>query len=61
MRALIVIVQLALAFVAVAVAMPAILISMPAARDGLAGQALAVTIFVLVFVVIRLVWPKRRK
>jgi hypothetical protein len=59
MRALIVVLQLALTFVAVALTLPAIVVRMPAARDGVVGPALALTIFAVVFVAIRLMWPKR--
>ena len=60
MRAVIVIVQVLIVLVVIAVALPGILAMVPAARDGSTALAIAVGIGVVLFVLLRLVWPARR-
>ena len=60
MRAVIVIVQVLIVLVIIAVALPGILAMVPAARDGSTALSIAVAIGVILFVLLRLVWPPRR-
>ena len=60
MRAVIVVLQVLIVLVVVALALPGILAIVPAARDGSTALAIAVGIGVILFVLLRLVWPTRR-
>lgn len=60
MRMAVLVLQLVLTFVLTALVMPALLFSIPAARNDRLGLALMSGTAVLVFVILRLVWPRRR-
>src|SRR6185436_13163973 len=60
MKAALVLAQVLISFVIVAVTLPALMVFIPAAQDTALGPGLAVGLFVLVFIVLRLVWPRRR-
>ena len=60
MRAVIVIVQVLIVLLVIALALPGILVVVPAARDGSTALPIVVGIGIVLFVVLRLVWPARR-
>jgi hypothetical protein len=60
MRVLVLLIQLAMTFIAVALALPPILVHVPASRDAIVGPALALAIGVIVFALLRFIWPGRR-
>ena len=60
MRAVIVVVQVLIVLLVIALALPGILVVVPAARDGSTALPIAVGIGIVLFVVLRLVWPARR-
>jgi hypothetical protein len=60
MRYLIVLLQVVLAFVLTASVMPVLLVTVPAAREGRFGLVLSAAAMVIAFVLLRLVWPRRR-
>lgn len=53
--------QVVITFVLVAILVPSILVNVPAARGGVAGPTVVALLAVLLFVILRLVWPKRWK
>jgi hypothetical protein len=54
------IVQVAVSVVVVASVMPVVLLTLPSAREGRLGLASAGVMLGVAFVLIRLVWPRRR-
>lgn len=60
MRVVLTIVQIAVSFVVVASVMPVVLLALPAAREGRLGLVMMGLMLAAAFVVIRLVWPRRR-
>ena len=52
--------QLLIAFILTASFMPFVLVTLPVTRSATAGPVLGVGMLVSLFVVIWLVWPKRR-
>jgi len=60
MRMAVLVLQLLTTFVVTALVMPALLFTIPAARNDRVGLALMSGTAILVFVVLRLVWPRRR-
>jgi len=60
MRAAIVVLQILISFVLVAVTMPALMIFVPAAQDSALGPGLAFGLLVGVFIILRVLWPRRR-
>ena len=61
MRALIVFVQVLISAVLTASLMPVVLVTVPAAQDDRTGLAIVSGLFVVSFLGILLVWPKRAK
>ena len=60
MKAALVLAQVLISFVVVAVTLPALMVFVPAARDTALGPGLAIGLLVVVFIVLRLAWPRRR-
>jgi hypothetical protein len=60
MKAALLIGQILISIVIVAVTMPALVALIPAAQDTALGPGLAIGLLVTVFVILRLVWPRRR-
>jgi hypothetical protein len=60
MRIAVVTLQVLISFVLVAVTMPGLLVFVPAARNSALGPGIAVGLLVGVFIVLRLVWPRKR-
>jgi hypothetical protein len=60
MKAALLLAQVLITFVIVSVTMPAVLTYVPRARDTALGPGLAVGLLVVVFIILRLVWPRRR-
>ena len=61
MRFVIVIVQLLISAVVTASVMPALLVALPATRDRRVGLSVMAGVMAVAFVLIALVWPRRRK
>jgi hypothetical protein len=61
MRVLIVIVQILVTLVLTASVMPIILVTVPAAREERLGLTLMAGVMIIVFVLVSLVWPARRR
>lgn len=59
-RVAILVIQLAITFALVAILVPAILVNVPAARSAGVGPVVVVVLAAVVFLGLRLVWPKRR-
>lgn len=57
---LIAILQLCLSLAVSGFVMPLILVSVPPARDNRVGLVLATALIATTFVVVRVLWPKRR-
>jgi len=53
--------QVLIAFVLTALAMPVILVAVPATRDSVVGPVLGGGLLVVLFGIIWLVWPRRRR
>lgn len=53
-------VQFILAVVVTASVMPIVLVKAPAAREGPMGMSIAVVILITTFVLLWLVWPRRK-
>jgi len=61
MKAVVIIVQVFLSLVLVASLMPLVLVMVPWMRQDRVGLVAVITLFAAVFVLIRLVWPRRSK
>ena len=61
MKAMVILLQVVLSLVLVASLTPVVLVMVPGLREGGAGQAVVVVMLVVVFVLLRLVWPRRAK
>jgi len=61
MRIATVLMQVLIAFVLTASTLPVILVAVPAARDPVAGPVLGGGLLVVIFAVVWLVWPRRRR
>lgn len=57
---LLVVVQIVIALVVVGAVLPLVLVALPSAPGALAGPALAVGLLVVVFGVLRVIWPRAR-
>jgi hypothetical protein len=60
MRALVVVLQIVISVVVTASLMPLLLVSVPAAQNERVGLAIMAGLFAASFVVIALVWPRRK-
>ena len=56
-----VVLQVAVSFMVVASVLPAVLVYVPAARGGWAGPGLAIGTMVAIFVLLRVLWPRRKR
>jgi hypothetical protein len=61
MRIATVLLQVLIAFVLTAAFLPIVLVSVPATRDPTAGPVLGVSMLVVLFGIVWLVWPRRRR
>ena len=61
MRAAFVVAQILITFVVVAVSMPALLTYVPAMRNPVAGPSVALGLAVVVFTILRVIWPRRAR
>ena len=61
MRGALVIVQILISFAVVAVTMPIALAWVPATRDATIGPASAAGLALVVFVILRIGWPRRAR
>ena len=61
MRAAVVVVQILISLVVVAVTMPVVLAIVPAAQDTAVGPGAALGLAVVVFFLLRLGWPQRKR
>jgi cell division protein FtsW (lipid II flippase) len=60
-EAVIVVVQVVISLVLVASLMPLVLVGVPWLREGRSGLVAVAALAVLLFVVLRLIWPRRVK
>lgn len=61
MRLVVLLVQIGISFVLTASVMPALMFAIPTAREGRVGLGLAGGVMLTTFLVIWLLWPRRRR
>jgi hypothetical protein len=61
MRLVVLLVQIGISFVVTATVLPAVLFAVPPAREGRAGLAVAGGVMFTTFLVIWLLWPRKRR
>lgn len=61
MRVLIILVQILISLFLTASLMPVVLVSLPAAQEEGVGMGIMGVMVVVAFIVVALVWPKRRR
>jgi len=60
MRGVAIVIQVLISLVVAASVMPVLLVAVPATQNQRVGPALALGIAALVFVLVRIVWPRRK-
>ncbi len=61
MRLATVVIQLIVSVVLTALLMPALLVAVPAAREGRTGLAMMAGVMAVVFALVTLIWPRRKR